>query len=170
MILCAIVAVSENSVIGKQGGLPWRISEDLRYFKELTTGKIIIMGRKTYESLGRPLPNRTHFILSRQKQDVPATCFLFSSLDEALTEARARARESEEVFVIGGGEIYREALPQVQRLYLTRVHKEIEGDTYFPKVDLQNDFRVVSERRSSQNEPEVLEYSFVVAERYSFAQ
>ena len=126
-----IVAVAENGVIGDQNRLLWHISEDLRRFKELTTGHPVIMGRKTFESIGRPLPNRTNVVITRQEGLVLAGCTVVHSLSEAL----ALFAEEEEVFVIGGAQIYAEALPLADRLYLTRVGCAYEGDTRFPAWD-----------------------------------
>ena len=126
-----IVAVAENGVIGDQNRLLWHISEDLRRFKELTTGHPVIMGRKTFESIGRPLPNRTNVVITRQEGLALAGCTVVHSLPEAL----ALFAEEEEVFVIGGAQIYAEALPLADRLYLTRVGRAYEGDTCFPAWD-----------------------------------
>ncbi len=126
-MLSLIAAVAENGVIGDRNRLLWHISEDLRRFKALTTGHPVVMGRKTYESLGRPLPNRTNVIITRQPLAV-AGCTVVHSLDEALTRFPA----DEEVFVIGGAQIYAAALPVADRFYLTRVGHAYAGDTRFP--------------------------------------
>lgn len=130
MLCSLIVAVAENGVIGGQNRLLWHISEDLRRFKTLTSGHPVIMGRKTFESLGRPLPNRTNVVITRQAIELPG-CTVVHSLDEAL----ARFGDEEEVFVIGGAQIYAEALPRADRFYLTRVGHAYEGDTRFPAWD-----------------------------------
>ena len=126
-----IVAVAENGVIGDQNRLLWHISEDLRRFKELTTGHPVVMGRKTYDSIGRPLPNRVNVVISRQEGLTLPGCTVVHSLPEAL----ALFAEEEEVFVIGGAQIYAEALPLADRFYLTRVGRAYEGDTRFPAWD-----------------------------------
>ena len=123
-----IVAVAQNGVIGDRNALLWHISEDLKHFKALTSGHPVVMGRKTYESLGRPLPNRTNVVISRQELEIPG-CRVVHSLDEAL----ALFPEEEEVFIIGGAQIYAEALPRADRFYLTRVFHDYEGDTHFPE-------------------------------------
>ena len=128
MILSCIVAVAENGVIGRDNGLPWRLSADLKRFKQITTGHTLIMGRKTFESIGKPLPNRTSVVLTRDRGYEHAGAVVVHSLNEALE----RCRGEQEVFVIGGAEVFREALPRVQRLYLTRVLAEVEGDALFP--------------------------------------
>lgn len=129
-MLSIIVAVAENGVIGDKNTLLWHISEDLKHFKALTTGHPVLMGRKTYESIGRPLPNRTNVVITHQAVEIPG-CRVVHSLDEAL----ALFGPDEELFVIGGGEIYAQALPRAERLYLTRVFHHYEGDTRFPAWD-----------------------------------
>ncbi len=126
-MLSLIAAVAENGVIGDRNRLLWHISEDLRRFKALTTGHPVVMGRKTYESLGRPLPNRTNVIITRQPLAV-AGCTVVHSLEEA----SALFPAAEELFIIGGAQIYAEALPLADRFYLTRVGHAYEGDTRFP--------------------------------------
>ncbi len=136
--LSLIVAVADNNVIGKDNKMPWHISEDFKHFKEITTGKPCIMGRKTYESileqLGKPLPNRTSIVVSRSgyKHEGAVTA---TSLDEALELAKAYISEANdnEIMVIGGAQIYKLALPIADRIYLTRVHQEPEGDAFFPE-------------------------------------
>ena len=125
-----IAAVAENGVIGDKNALLWHISEDLKYFKTLTTGHPVIMGRKTWESLGRPLPNRENVVVTRQQLDIPG-CRVVHSLDEAV----ALFPSGEELFVIGGAQLYARALPMADRLYLTRVFHAYEGDTRFPVWD-----------------------------------
>jgi len=132
MILSCIVAVAENGVIGRGNGLPWRLSADLKRFKELTTGHALIMGRKTFESIGRPLPNRTSIVLTRDRAYQQPGAVVVHSLEEALD----RCRGEQEVFAIGGAAVFREALPRAQRLYLTRVHADVAGDVRFPDESL----------------------------------
>ncbi len=129
-MISIIVAVAENGVIGGDNRLLWHISEDLRRFRSLTTGHPVVMGRKTYESLGRPLPNRTNVVVTRQRIEIPG-CRVVHSFDEAAALFGA----DEELFVIGGAQIYAEALPRADRFYLTRVGRAYEGDTLFPRWD-----------------------------------
>ena len=129
-MISIIVAVAENGVIGDKNALLWHISEDLRHFKAVTTGHPVVMGRKTWESLGRPLPNRTTVIVTRQKTAIPGRTVVHS-----LEEAVALFPKDEEVFVIGGAQIYAEALPMADRFYLTRVRHSYEGDTRGPAWD-----------------------------------
>ena len=137
-IVSLIVAVADNGVIGSNNQLPWRISADLKYFKQVTLGKPVIMGRLTYESIGRPLPGRTNIVMTRDTRWQAAGVTRASDLNVALTIAKKIADESglEEVMIIGGATIYREALSQAGRLYLTRVHTQVDGDAFFPELDL----------------------------------
>ncbi len=133
-LLSLIVAVADNNVIGKDNQMPWHISEDFKHFKEITMGKPCIMGRKTFESilnqLGKPLPGRTSIVVSRSGFDHEGA-ITASSLEEAI--ALAEKKTDEEVMVIGGSQIYSLALPLADRIYLTRVHQEPEGDAFFPE-------------------------------------
>jgi dihydrofolate reductase len=124
-----VVAVARNGVIGRDNDLPWRLPDDLKHFKAITLGKPVVMGRKTFESIGRPLPGRENRVVSRQAGFEVPGCRVFSSLEEALAGPEA------EVMVIGGGQIYASALPLAQRLYLTEVDAEVEGDAKFPEID-----------------------------------
>jgi dihydrofolate reductase len=132
-----IVAMSENRVIGRDNGLPWHIPEDLRFFKTVTMGKPIIMGRKTFESIGRPLPGRRNIVVSRDPGYSAKGVDVRRSLDDAIALAAGSARETgqDEIFVIGGGTIFEAALPIADRIYLTRIHARIEGDVFFPEID-----------------------------------
>ena len=130
-MISIIVAVAENGVIGDKNALLWHIREDLQHFKAVTTGHPVVMGRKTYESLGRPRPGRTNVVITRQELTI-AGCETVHSLDEAL----ALFSPDEEVFIIGGAQIYAEALPRADRFYLTRVEHPYEGDTRFPRWPL----------------------------------
>lgn len=126
-----IVAIAENRAIGKNNELLWHISEDLKHFKNTTSGHTVIMGRKTYESLGRPLPNRRNIVISRNPSYCAEGCETATSLNEAI-----KITESEsEVFVIGGGQIYAQAMDIASKIYLTIVHKNYDADTFFPEID-----------------------------------
>jgi dihydrofolate reductase len=126
-----IVAASTNNVIGKDGGLPWRLPEDLRRFKQVTMGKPMIMGRATWESIGRALPGRKNIVMTRQKDFVAEGCDVVATIDDAIKTAG----NAEEVMIIGGGNLYRQFLPRTDRIYFTRVHVRIDGDTYFPEFN-----------------------------------
>ncbi len=160
MTLSCIVAVSENGVIGRDNGLPWKLSADLRRFKQLTTGHAIIMGRKTFDSIGRPLPNRTSIVLTRDLDYAPPGVMVVHSLDEAV----AACKDQEEAFVIGGEAVFREALPRTERLYLTRVHASVEGDAYFPEPDL-TDWKLVQQERHLEDDKNNYAFTFQVHER-----
>lgn len=125
-----VVAVAENRVIGRGGGLPWRLPEDLRHFKRLTVGQAVVMGRRTYESIGRPLPDRLNLVLSRSGRDRGPGVAVVGGLAEA--EARAAEAGCARLFVIGGESVFAEALPRARALHLTLVHAEVEGDTFWP--------------------------------------
>lgn len=140
MTLSLIVAVAENGVIGHQGGMPWRLSADLRRFVGLTMGHHLIMGRKTYESIGRPLPGRTMVVITRQPHYDAGEALVACSLEEALR----LAGDDPEPLVIGGEEIFRLALPKIDRIYLTIVHDRPAGDVHFPPWN-ENEWRVITE-------------------------
>jgi dihydrofolate reductase len=160
MTVSLIVAMADGRVIGSEGQLPWRLSADLRRFKRLTMGHHIVMGRKTYESIGRLLPGRTTVIITRQADlDVPGA-IMVHSLEEALQVAA----DDPEVFVVGGGEIYRQALPLVDRIYRTIVHTAVEGDTVFPPLS-ENQWVVTEDQRHKADERNEFEFSFQVLER-----
>ena len=133
MMLSLVVAVASNGVIGRDNDLPWRLSADLRRFKRITMGHPILMGRRTYESIGRPLPGRRNMVLSRQPAyQAPAGCDAATSMEAALQQLRADGVA--EAFVIGGAEIYQQALPFAERLHLTEVLADIDGDACFPTL------------------------------------
>lgn len=146
-MISIIVAASTNNVIGVQGGLPWRISDDLKRFKALTLGKPVVMGRRTHESIGRPLPGRQNIVISRQAGFDAQGCDVVASPQEALAITVGAA----EIFVIGGSEIYALFLPKANRLYLTRVHARIDGDAHFPDIDEQKWRLVDTEAHDASN-------------------
>ncbi len=164
--LAAIVAAAENGVIGRNNALPWHLSEDLKYFKRVTMGKPIVMGRKTFESIGKPLPGRTNIVITRNPVYQAEGVKVVPSLDEALLLASdiALIDGVEELLVIGGAEIYRESIPRADRLYLTEVHASVEGDAVLPEIDWTR-WREVSRERHSAEAPNPYDYSFVVYER-----
>jgi dihydrofolate reductase len=129
MLIALIVAMSQNRVIGRDGRLPWHLPADLQRFKGLTLGQTLLMGRKTHQSIGRPLPGRRIIVLSRNPDYRAAGCTLVSDLQQGLAAAR-----TSELFICGGTEIYRQALPWVERIYLTELLREVAGDTFFPEL------------------------------------
>lgn len=162
MIISILVAADENNAIGKDGDLPWKLSADLKYFKKLTTGHHIIMGRKTYESIGRPLPNRTNIVVTRNKELELDDVWLTHSIEDAIDLAMSRGEN--EVFIIGGGTIYRQSIDKALRIYLTRVHTKIENaDTFFPKMDTQK-WKVISTESHSADEKNQYDMTFEVYE------
>ena len=160
-IISIIAAVSLNRVIGNSGAIPWHIKGELPRFKAITTGHAVIMGRVTFQSivqsLGHILPNRTNIVITRDAAFQAPGCIVCSSLTEALE--KAKAIEPDEIFIIGGGQVYAEAIGIADKLYLTLVHKEFEGDTFFPDY---SDFKIISQKDS---ESEGLTYSFLELER-----
>ncbi|WP_241426350.1 dihydrofolate reductase [Geobacter benzoatilyticus] len=146
MIVTIIAAMAENRVIGKDGAMPWHIPDDLARFKSITMGHPVIMGRKTFESLGRPLPGRQNIVLTRREGYAPEGVTVARTLDEALELAGA----AREVFICGGGEVYREVLPLAGRILLTVIHDAYEGDTVFPEIP--GDFQEM-ERISGEGAP-----------------
>jgi dihydrofolate reductase len=155
-----IVAVADNGVIGQRNGLPWRLPEDLKRFKALTMGKPIIMGRKTYDSIGKPLPGRTNIVITRQPGLSLPGCVVAGSLPAAVDAAGA----VDEVMVIGGAEIYRQALPMTQRVYLTRVHAQVEGDACFPALAPEQ-WQEVAREDYPADERHAHAFSFVILAR-----
>lgn len=166
MKLAVIVAAAENGVIGRNNALPWHLPEDLRYFKRVTMGKPIVMGRKTFESIGRPLPGRTNIVITRDGGWRAEGVKVVHSLDEALALAEdiALIDGATELMVIGGAEIYQAALPRAKRLYFTEVHAEVEGDARLPAIDW-SDWGEVSRDRYTASGANPYDYSFVVYER-----
>ena len=159
-MISIVVAASENNVIGRQGDLPWRLPDDLRRFKAITMGKPIVMGRKTWESIGRPLPGRQNIVITRQADFGAEGCHVVFSVEEAV----AAAAGAEETMVIGGSEIYALFLPDADRLYLTRVHADVDGDAFLPSID-DSEWRLVSEERHTADERNEFDYSFLTYER-----
>ena len=133
MRISLIAAASENNVIGHKNSLPWHLPDDFKFFKEKTDGHPVITGRKNFESMGRPLPSRRNIVITRQPNYTAEGCDVVSSLEEALE--LAKENEDEEIFIIGGGQIYNISMEVANRIYLTRIHAEIEGDVFFPEID-----------------------------------
>lgn len=154
-----VVACDDNRLIGRDGDLPWRLPNDLKHFKALTLGKTVLMGRKTWVSLGRPLPQRDNWVLTRERGFEASGARVFATLQEALA-----AHTGGELMVIGGAELYRQTLPLAQRLYLTRVHAALQGDTWFPAFDAAQ-FREVHREDHAADERHPYPYSFLTLER-----
>ena len=159
-MLSIIVAVSENNVVGKENKLPWKLSADLKRLKSLTMGHHIIMGRKTWESLGKALPGRINVVITTDKNFKAEGGIVVHSLKEAL----AISSTDDEIFIFGGGKIFKEAMSLVKKIYMTRVHSIIDGDTYFPVLDM-NDWKKISREDFKADEKNQYDYSFVTLER-----
>ncbi len=165
--IAQVVGIAQNGIIGFDGDMPWRLSTDLKRFKTITMGKPIIMGRKTFESIGRPLPGRLNVVVSRgaYKADGVSSA---TSIEEAINISREWATENkvDEICIIGGGEIYRQSLPLADKLYVTHILAEPKGDTRFPDID-EAQWQVVSTERVPKSENDSAETIFVVYERNS---
>ena len=155
-----IAALSRNRVIGRDQRIPWNIRGEQAYFKKVTLGHPIVMGRKTWESIGRPLPGRRNIVVTRRQGYAAAGAEVVSSLDDAL----ARAGDVTDVFVIGGGELYAQALPRADRLFLTEIDADFDGDTFFPAVE-RSAWREASRETHPPEPDRPFSYSFVVYER-----
>jgi len=154
-----VVAISENHVIGKDNQLLWYMPADLKHFKDITSGHTVIMGRKTYESVGKPLPRRRNIIITRQTITIEG-CEVVNSIETALSLCKDEA----EVFIVGGAEIYKQAMSLTDRIYLTIIHKEFEGDSFFPEINA-SEWKEVFREDHQPDEKNPLPYSFITLER-----
>jgi dihydrofolate reductase len=163
-----IVALASNHVIGKDNTMPWHLPEDLRYFKRITLNKPVVMGRNTFESIGKPLPQRSNIIISRNTSYQPAGVTVVHSLEEALQKGQEMLRwldpGNNELMIIGGAQIYDQALPLAVRLYLTEVHAELEGDAFFPAFN-RKEWHEVAREDHAACERNPLDYSFIVLDQ-----
>lgn len=162
MIISSIVAVAKNRVIGSDNDIPWRLSTDLKYFKKQTTGHHIIMGRKSFLSIGKPLPNRTNVIVTRDPYFIASNCIVVHSIPEALEIVKSRGEE--EAFITGGGMIYEQTMDLVDRLYITEVDAEPEGDVHFPEIDYSK-WKLISEDPRPKGERDDHNFNFKIYER-----
>lgn len=160
-MLTLIAAAAENNALGKDNDLLWHLPDDFKRFKQLTTGHYIIMGRKTFESFPKPLPNRTHVIITRQnKYSALEGCIVVDSLKKAI----AVCPKEEEIFIIGGGEIYKQSLALADKIELTRVHTSLDADTFFPEIDLK-DWQLVFEEFHPKDEKHAFAFTFLTYHR-----
>ncbi|MGZ5052521.1 MAG: dihydrofolate reductase [Methylobacter sp.] len=160
MKIALIVAMASNRAIGLGGQMPWHLSADLKKFKQITMGSPILMGRKTYESIGRPLPGRTNIVISRNPSYSQPGCQVFNDLDKAL----ASCADAEQAFIIGGADLYQSTLPIADTIYLTQIHSEFPGDTFFPEID-ETQWPEVA-REDINDDPDVsFSYSFLKLEK-----
>ena len=162
MTLSSVVAASTNNVIGKNNQLLWRLPNDMKFFKNTTWAMPVIMGRKTFESLGKPLTGRTNIVITRKADFNAEGIKVVSNIDEAMLAAEDS--DAKEAFIIGGGEIYKQTLPLVHRIYLTRVHAVIEGDTFFPAID-EKDWVLLSQLDFKADDKHKYDYCFQVWEK-----
>lgn len=159
-MISLIWAMDENRLIGRQNALPWQLPADMQWFRKNTMGKPILMGRKTFESIGRPLPGRTNIVLSRQQGLAIDGCTVVSSLDEA----KQVVPQAEEIMVIGGAEIYAALLPRADRLYVTKIHAAFDGDAWFPEFDMAH-WRESFREAHAPDDNNACAYDFVILER-----
>lgn len=164
MILSLLVAASENNVIGKDNKLPWHLPNDLKYFKNLTWGMPILMGRKTFESIGKALPGRKSIVITRNKDWQHEDVAVVHSIEEAVQKAIELG--AKEIFVIGGAEIFKTSLSNADRLYLTRIHQQFEGDAFFPEIS-KDEWKLTSSRFCKADDKNAHDHSFEVWERKS---
>ncbi len=162
MTISAIVATAKNNVIGANNDIPWYLPADLKYFKKVTLNHHIIMGRKCFESIGRPLPKRVNVVVTRNPFFIASNCMVVHSLEEGLT--LAEENEAEEVFIIGGGEIYTLGMPYLDRLYLTEVDLEVKGDIVFPEIDPEK-WKLTSEEAHKADDKNEHNYTFKIFDR-----
>ncbi|MCB4756559.1 MAG: dihydrofolate reductase [Elusimicrobia bacterium] len=162
MRISIIVAMTNEGVIGINNRLPWHLSDDLKRFKKITMGHPVIVGQKTFESLGKPLPGRRNIVMSDDPHFKAEGATVVHSFEEALA---ACPDKNEEVFIIGGVSIYRLALPHADRLYITLIHNHIEGDAFFPPFDFEGQFKVVQKEANRFDPQEKISYSFITADR-----
>jgi len=162
MTISFIVAVSENHVIGKNNKLPWRLPSDMKYFKNKTWAMPVVMGRKTFEALGKPLEGRTNIVITRQPDWKPGGVEIVHSIDQAIVEAAKL--DAKEIFIIGGAEIFSAALPSADRVYLTLIHHNFEGDAFFPGLN-QEEWKLASKKDFEADEKNKYAHSFQVWER-----
>lgn len=162
MVLSLLVASSENNVIGKDNQLPWHLPNDLKYFKNLTWGMPILMGRKTFDSIGKALPGRKSIVITRNEDWRHAGVDVVHSIDEAIQKAESLGVK--EVFVIGGAEIFKTSLPAANRIYLTRIHQDFEGDVFFPEI-ANNEWDLTSSRYCEADEKNPYNHTYQVWNR-----
>ena len=160
MIISIIVAMDRNGVIGKNGSLPWHLSSDLQHFKKITMGKAIVMGRRTHESIGRPLPGRENIVITRDSHFHAPGCTVLHSIEDVMNYCS----DSDEIMIMGGADLYAQTLDKASRIYLTEVHAEQKGDTYFPEFDRES-WEEIERYDFRADEKNEYDYSFVILER-----
>jgi dihydrofolate reductase len=163
MTLSIIVILSTNNVIGRDNKLPWHMPADLKRFKNLTMGHHILMGRRTFDEIKKPLPGRVNVVITRDHHFAAEGVAISRSVDEAISKAEAAG--DKEIFLIGGGEIFKQVIHRANRMYVTRIHADIEGDTYFPDFDDVNEWQLVDAEHFEADEKNAYPYSFLTYER-----
>jgi dihydrofolate reductase len=159
MIISFVVAIAENNAIGKNNQLLWSLPKDMKHFKEITNGHTIIMGRRTFDSMGKPLPNRRNIVITRNRElEIPG-----AEVTNSLADALSRCEADEEVFIIGGAEIYKEALDKTDRIYLTRVHQRFDADTFFPDLNME-DWVETAREEHQPDEKNPIAFTFLTLE------
>lgn len=164
MKISIIAAVSDNNVIGKDNKLLWRLSNDLKRFKKLTTSKVVIMGQNTYESLPiKPLPNRVNIVITNDSDIYYDNCDTVNGIDHAINRAKYWAKD-DEIFIIGGGSVYKQFFNISNKLYITKVHHKFDGDTFFPEINSQY-WNLISEEKFKKDDKNEYDYSYLIYER-----
>ena len=159
-MISIIVAMDRNRVIGKRGALPWRLPADMLHFKEVTTGHTVVMGRKTHESIGKALPNRINIVVTRQKDFAPDGCVAVDSIEKALDISS----EKDEIFFIGGGEIYSQIMPYAERLYVTEIDATFDGSVFFPEIN-PFEWKLMERITGKMDEKNPYKHKFLIYER-----
>jgi dihydrofolate reductase len=154
-MITLIAAVAQNNALGKDNQLHWHLPDDFKRFKNITSGHYIIMGRKTFESFPKPLPNRTHVIITLQKEYKPEGCIVVNSLEEAIQSCP----KQEDIFIIGGGEIYKQSIAIADKIDITRVHNSFEADTFFPEIEIEK-WQLIFEEFHSKDERHDFDFTF----------
>lgn len=159
-MISLIVAMGKNNEIGLNNEMPWHLPNDLRYFKEKTTGHVIVMGRKTYESIGKPLPNRKSIVLTRQDIELPTEVEIIRDI----SEIQQIAQQHEQVFIIGGAEVYRQTITIADELFVTQINESFEADTFFPDIN-KSEWEIVSSEKGLRDENNDYDYTFIQYKR-----
>lgn len=162
MTLSAITAVSQNNVIGLHNDLPWHLPADMRFFKSTTMGHVVVLGRKSYEAFGKAYPGRTNIVITRQQNYILPDAIVVHSLEEAIR--KAKTIEQQEIFILGGAQIFRQSMPLIDRIYLTRIYHDFDGDAFFPTMDTK-EWELVKDEKHEPDEKNKYRYAFQTWER-----
>lgn len=162
MMISLIVAMDQNRVIGLNNEMPWHLPNDLKHFKKTTTGHTIVMGRKTFESIGRILPNRKHVVLTRSDQSFPQEVEVLQSIEQLINYIK---QQDDEVFILGGGQLYKKMLPYTNKMYITLIDDQFKGDTYFPTFD-EDEWDLISKKKGLKDEENPYDYYFMTYVRH----